>query len=139
MSCCVFFLSSQKCNAHALRLRGCLNLLCTFPGGHWNRAVPFKQQTSEGARWPLWKRGQNPTTRHRNIASQLHIQLFHISSKIDPVYPIIITLLHHPTFVLVVKNIMLQNKTIELIYTRMMHFVTRCQKFASTYFRRCQK
>ena len=30
-----------------------------------------KQETSEGARWPLWKGGRNPTTRHRNIASQI--------------------------------------------------------------------
>ena len=30
----------------------------------------FKQETSEGARWRLWKRGRNPMTRHRNIASQ---------------------------------------------------------------------
>ena len=53
---------------------------CTFPGGHWIRAniqcghrkvvCHFKQETSEGARWPLWKRGRNPTTRHRNIDSQ---------------------------------------------------------------------
>ena len=54
--------------------RGCLNLLCTFPGGHWIRAnghrkvvCLFKQETSEEARWPLWKRGRNLTTRHRNI------------------------------------------------------------------------
>ena len=57
--------------------RGCLNLFCTFPGGHWIRAniqcghnkvvCLFKQETSEGARWPLWKRGRNPTMRHRNI------------------------------------------------------------------------
>ena len=33
----------------------------------------------------------------------LMCKLFHISSKIDPVYPII-TLSHHPHFVLVVKN-----------------------------------
>ena len=26
-----------------------------------------KQETSEGARWPLWKRDRNPTTRHTNI------------------------------------------------------------------------
>ena len=29
-----------------------------------------KQETSEGARWALWKRGRNPTTRHANIDSQ---------------------------------------------------------------------
>ena len=38
-----------------------MNLLCTFPGGHWIRAniqcghrkvvCLFKQETSEGARW----------------------------------------------------------------------------------------
>ena len=48
-----------------------------FPGGHWIRAnmqcghrkvvCLFKQENSEGARWSLWKRGRNPTTRHRNI------------------------------------------------------------------------
>ena len=27
----------------------------------------FKQEPSEGARWLLWKRGRNPTTRHRNM------------------------------------------------------------------------
>ena len=53
---------------------------CTFPGGHWIRAnihcghrkvvCLFKQETPEGVIWPLWKRGRNPTTRHRNIASQ---------------------------------------------------------------------
>ena len=76
----VFFLG----NAHALRFemrrKGYLNLLCTFPGGHWIRenikcghhkvVCLFKQETSEGARWPLWKRGRNPTTKHRNIAKR---------------------------------------------------------------------
>ena len=62
---------------------GCLNLLCTFPSGHWIRAniqcghrkvvCLFKQETSEGARWPLWKRGGNPTTIHGNIDRQKHI------------------------------------------------------------------
>ena len=59
--------------------------LCTFLCGHWIRAnihdqcgdrkvvCLFKQETPEGVRWPPWKRGRNPTTRHRNIASQLHI------------------------------------------------------------------
>ena len=28
----------------------------------------FKQETSEGARWPLWKRGRNLKTRNRNTA-----------------------------------------------------------------------
>ena len=61
-------------------VEGTADLLCTFPGGHWIRAniqcghrkvvCLFKQETSEGARWPLWKRGRNPTTRHRSIASQ---------------------------------------------------------------------
>ena len=36
------FLGFPKCNAHALlfamRRRGCLNPLCTFPDGHWIRA-----------------------------------------------------------------------------------------------------
>ena len=65
----------------AEKLRGRLNLLCTFPCGQWIRAnihdqcghrkvvCLFKQETPEGVRWPpLWKRGRNPTTRHRNIA-----------------------------------------------------------------------
>ena len=30
----------------------------------------FKEEASEGARGPLWKRGWNPTTGHRNIDSQ---------------------------------------------------------------------
>ena len=57
--------------------RGCLNLLCTFPGGHWIRAniqcchskvvCLFKQETSKVARWPLWKRHRNTTTRHTLI------------------------------------------------------------------------
>ena len=34
----------------------------------------FKQETSEGVRWPLWKRGRNPTKRQRNIARQSPIQ-----------------------------------------------------------------
>ena len=65
----------------AEKLRGCLNLLCTFPGGHWIRAniqcghrkvvCFFKQETSEGAgEMATWKRGRNPTTRHANIDSQ---------------------------------------------------------------------
>ena len=68
------------CVMLAEKLRGRLNLLCTFPGGNLIRANIqcvhgkvvwlFKQETSEGARLPLWKRGRNPTTRHRNIASQ---------------------------------------------------------------------
>ena len=33
----------------------------------------FKQETSEGARWPLWKRGRNRTTRPRQPANQLRI------------------------------------------------------------------
>ena len=65
----LFFLGSPKYNAHTLRfaidekLRGCLNLLCALPGGHWIRAniqcghrkavCLFKQETSEGARWQL--------------------------------------------------------------------------------------
>ena len=62
--------------------RGCLNLLCTFPGGHWIRVniqcghrkvvCLFKQETSEGARWPLRKRGRSPTTRHGNIDGQIN-------------------------------------------------------------------
>ena len=57
------------------RLRGRLNLFCTFPCGHWIRAniqrghrkvvCLFKQETSEGVRWPLWKRGRNPMTRQK--------------------------------------------------------------------------
>ena len=31
----------------------------------------FKQESSEGARWYPWKRGRNPTTRHRNIDRQI--------------------------------------------------------------------
>ena len=46
---------------------------------------------------------------------------FHISSKIDPVYPII-TLSHHPHFCSGRQNI-LYNKTIESIYTRIIHFL----------------
>ena len=79
---CEFFLSSLKCNAHALRLPRSLgeawNLFCIFPCGHWIRAniqcghrrvvCLFKQETPESVRWPLWKLGRNPTTRHRNIA-----------------------------------------------------------------------
>ena len=48
---------------------------CTFPGGHWIRAniqcglvkrfAFYKQETSEGMRWPLWKRGRNLTTRQK--------------------------------------------------------------------------
>ena len=76
----------------AMRRRGCLNPLCTFPGGHWIRAnircghrkvgCLFKQEPSEGARWPPWKRGRNPTTRHRNIDSQLHIMIYRHPAKI---------------------------------------------------------
>ena len=86
VSLCLFFLGSPKCNGHALRFamrrRGCLNPLCTFPGSHWIRAnikcghrkvgCLFKQEPSEGARWPLWKRGRNPTTRHRNIDTNIY-------------------------------------------------------------------
>ena len=46
---------------------------------------------------------------------------FHISSEIDPVYPII-TLSHYPHFCSGSQN-MLLNKTIESIYTRMIHFL----------------
>ena len=85
---CEFFLSSLKCNAHALRLPRSSGEFCTFPCGHWIRAniecghrrvvCLFKQETPEGVRWPLWKRGRNPTTRHRiyshsQIPSQIHI------------------------------------------------------------------
>ena len=45
---------------------------------------------------------------------------FHISFKLDPVYPII-TLSHDPYFCSGSQNI-LSNKTIESIYTRMIHF-----------------
>ena len=55
-----------------------MNLPCTFPGGHEirlkiqcsNRKMVclVKQETSEGARWPQWKRGQNPV-QYRNIYS----------------------------------------------------------------------
>ena len=45
------------CVTLAEKLKGRLNLLCTFPGGHWIRAnIPckvvclFKQETLEGAR-----------------------------------------------------------------------------------------
>ena len=86
MSLCLFFLGSPKCNAHALRFamrrRGCMNPLCTFPGGHWIRAniqcghrkvgCLFKREPSEGARWPPWKRGRNPATRHRNIDRNIY-------------------------------------------------------------------
>ena len=51
------------CVTVAKKLRGRLNLLCTFPGGHWIRAniqcghrkvvCLFKQETSAGARLPL--------------------------------------------------------------------------------------
>ena len=64
----------------AEKSRGRLNLLCTFPGGHWIRAnfhsghrkvvCLFKQETSEGGRWP---RGNEIGTLRRdtvNIASQ---------------------------------------------------------------------
>ena len=71
------------CVTLAEKLRRRLSLFCTFPCGHWIRAniqcghrkvvCLFKQETPEGVRWPLWKRGRNPATRHRNIASQLHI------------------------------------------------------------------
>ena len=64
VSLCLFFFGFPKCNAHALRFamrrRGCLNPLCTFPGGHSIRAnityghrkvgCLFKQELSEGAR-----------------------------------------------------------------------------------------
>ena len=75
-------LPKMQCDADEKLIigRGCLNLLCTFPGGHWIRAniqydhhkvvCLFKQEISEGARWPLWKRGRNPATRHRNTDSQ---------------------------------------------------------------------
>ena len=70
-------LSKMQCACVTLaeKLRGRLNLLCTFPGGHSIRAnihcghrkvvCLFKQETSEGARWPLWKRRRNPTTRQK--------------------------------------------------------------------------
>ena len=58
-----------------------MNLPCIFPGGHEIRAkiqcsnrkvvCLFKQETSEGAKWPLWKRGRNPTTRHTNIETYI--------------------------------------------------------------------
>ena len=68
----------------AEKFRGRLNLLCTFPGGHLSKLIIraniqcdhrkvvclSEQETSEGARWPLRKRGRNPTTRHTNIDSQ---------------------------------------------------------------------
>ena len=92
VSLCLFFLGALQyaCVTPCLDVdqkltvgRGCLNLLCIFPGGHWIRAniqcgyfkvvCLFKQKTSEGARWPLWKRGRNPATRHRNIDRQKHI------------------------------------------------------------------
>ena len=67
------------CIALAKMFRGCLNQLCTFPSGHranihdqcGHRKVVclFKQETPEGVRWPLWKRGWNPMTRHRNTAN----------------------------------------------------------------------
>ena len=73
----------------AMRRRGCLNPLCTFPGGHWIRAnikcghrevgCLFKQEPSEGARWLLWKRGRNPTTRHRNIDTNIYTEPSHNS------------------------------------------------------------
>ena len=66
------------CVTLAEKFRGGLKSICTFPCGHWIRAniqcghrrvvCLFKQETPEGVRWPLWKRGRNPTTRHRNIA-----------------------------------------------------------------------
>ena len=63
--------------------RGCMNLPCTFPGGHGIRAkiqcssnrkmvcLLKKQETSERARWSLWKRGRDPTTRHTNIETYI--------------------------------------------------------------------
>ena len=58
-----------------------MNLPSTFLGGDGIRAniqcsnhkmvCLFKQETSEGARWPLWKRGLNPTTRHKNIETYI--------------------------------------------------------------------
>ena len=57
---------------------------------------------------------------------------FHISSKIDPVYPII-TLSHHPQFCSGSQNI-LENKTIKSIYTRMiqiLHDVKRLNRLMS--------
>ena len=45
---------------------------------HHNVVCLSKQETSEGARWALWKRSRNPTTRHANIDSQ---PLTYISSQ----------------------------------------------------------
>ena len=33
--------------------------------GHRKVVCLFKEKTSEGARWPLWKRSRNPTTRQK--------------------------------------------------------------------------
>ena len=69
------------CVTLAEQLGGRLSLFCTFPCGHWIKAniqcghpevvCLFKQETPEGVRRLQWKRGRNPTTRHRNIASQI--------------------------------------------------------------------
>ena len=101
MSLCLFFFGSPKCNAHALRFamrrRGCLSPLCTFPGGHWIRATIkcghrkmsclFKQEPLEGARWLLWKRGRNPTTRGLAIFTDIDV----VQSSLSKIYfPIIL-------------------------------------------------
>ena len=47
-----------------------LGIRAKILSGHRKVVCLFKEDASEGARWPLWKRGRNPTTRHRNIDSQ---------------------------------------------------------------------
>ena len=67
VSCVFLELPKMQCACVMLaeKLKGRLNLLCTFPGGHWIRensqcghrkaVCDFKQENLEGARWPLWK------------------------------------------------------------------------------------
>ena len=64
-------------------------------------------------------------------------KLFRISSEIDSVYPVI-TLSYHPHFCSGSQKHTTE-KAIESIYTWMMYFLTRSQKFASSYFRRYKK
>ena len=75
-------------------VRGCLNLLCTFPGGHWIRAniqcgyrkvvCLFKQETSEGRDGHY---GNEVGTLRRdieiNIDRQKHIQEPSHNNSID--------------------------------------------------------
>ena len=61
-------------------------------------------------------------------------KLFHGSSMIDQVFHVI-HLLYHLYFETNSQN-HTKNSPIESIYTRRMYFLTKCQKFALSYFKR---